>query len=134
MTAAEPRAAAEPQPADGVAHLERAESAESEASAEGGVTVDLFYAGIVNRAELVRAMAVKGVDQEIGLLRVTFRDHVRESPGDLELMIKSIGLIVRATQARYRMSAQSSADLVGAITRELGGIADQIMPKEDDYV
>jgi len=122
---------AEPQPAGGAAHLERAKSAQN---AEGGETGELFYADIVDRAALVRAMAVKGVDQEIGLLRLKFRDHVRESPGDLELMLKSIGLIVRATQARYGMSAQSSADLVGAISNELRGIADQIMPREEDDV
>lgn len=116
--------AAEPQKAEDAADPENAEGA-----------VESFYASIIDRAELGKAMAVRGVDQEIGLLRAQLLDHGKKLPADFALMLKSIELIVRATQARYRMSAQSREDLAGAITGSLRELTKQLTgPKETDDV
>ncbi|MDP9236621.1 MAG: hypothetical protein M3P30_04340 [Chloroflexota bacterium] len=83
-----------------------------------------FYRSVVDdAADLIEADEIQGVDRELSLLRVKFREEMDASraamldnPEQYALMLKSIEMIVRTVSARYRMSAKKSADLAQGIT------------------
>ncbi len=107
-------------------------SSDPSARAEGdrGPTVAGFYGDIVDRAELLAARAVEGVDEELAVLRVILRDQLRAHPEDYKVAMKSIELIVRTVVTRYRMSSTQSADLAEAIAAAVKHFNEQMMPSE----
>lgn len=83
-----------------------------------------FYRSVVDDAdELIEADEIQGVDRELSLLRVKFREEMEasraemlENPEQYALMLKSIETIVRTVSMRYRMSEKKSQDLAQGIT------------------
>ena len=72
-----------------------------------------FYEESLSRAERVRlskARRVDGLDEEIALLRVLLSRLAEEHPEKLELLLKGIGLVVRAVAIKYKLSPQSERD------------------------
>ena len=62
-----------------------------------------FYEDALSQAERVRlsrAKQIQGLDEEIALLRVRLSRLAEEQPENLELLIKGIGMLVRAVSAR----------------------------------
>jgi hypothetical protein len=85
-----------------------------------------FYAGALDagdRADLADAAAVRGLDQEIAVLRLRVRRMLGERPDDLALLVRSIELLVRAVGTAARLASADSSELLERITAELGGIA-----------
>ncbi len=71
------------------------------------VTARNFYHGAVDQAErldLERAQEIEGLDDEIALMRVRLKRAVEERPKDVQLLMKGLGILVRAVGARYRLS------------------------------
>ncbi len=85
-----------------------------------------FYRSALSDAErlaLAEAAEMRGLDEEIALLRVKLRTALEEQPEDVKLMFKGLELLVKALSARYRLTQQAEAELserVGAVLRDLG--------------
>lgn len=86
-----------------------------------------FYASALSEAERVRlsrAQQMEGLDEEIALLRVRLGSLVAEQPENTELLLKGIGMLVRAVSAKYRLSPQAKdnlADAISNVLKEIGG-------------
>ncbi|HEY7269687.1 MAG TPA: hypothetical protein VH951_07660 [Dehalococcoidia bacterium] len=53
------------------------------------------------RADLPRAHAVEGIDEEIAALRLRLKTALLDRPSNFDLMLKGVGLLVRAVVAKY---------------------------------
>ena len=87
-----------------------------------------FYEEALSEAErpkLKKASRVKGVDQEIALLRLRLMELAREQPEKLELLMKGIGLLLRAVALKYKLSPEAEENLsssIAGVLREVGGL------------
>lgn len=84
-----------------------------------------FYQEALSQAErlrLPRARQVKGLDEEIALLRLRLLSHAKEHPEEFELMLKGVALLVRAVATRYRLSPAAQQDLEQSMAGVLNGI------------
>jgi hypothetical protein len=85
-----------------------------------------FYRSALSEAErlaLAEAAEMRGLDDEIAVLRVKLRTALEESPQDVKLMFKGLELLVKALAARYRLSQRAEDELserVEAVLRDLG--------------
>jgi len=76
------------------------------------------------RLLLPEAREVEGLDEEISLLRVKLRSLLAAHPENTELMLKALGMLLRAVSTRYRLSREARENLAGAINevlKEIGG-------------
>ena len=86
-----------------------------------------FYADALSESEsrrLSEARSIEGLDEEIALLRVRLSTIIKDQPENTELMLKSVGMLVKAIATRYRLSKKAQDNLADAITsvlREVGG-------------
>ena len=86
-----------------------------------------FYTQAVSEAErllLDEAMEIEGLDEEIALLRVKLLSALSEHPENTDLLIKGVGMLVRAVGTKYRLSKKARENLTDAITdvlKEIGG-------------
>ncbi len=97
------------------------------------VTARNFYHGAVEEAErldLERAQEIEGLDDEIALMRVRLKRAVEERPEDVKLLVKGLGILVRAVGARYRLSPKSRTDLAENLAATLNSLGDQLLPPE----
>ena len=85
----------------------------------------LFYGHIFSEAELRRAMEIKGLDEEVAILRLKLHKHLDKHPEDHALMLRSIDAIVRAVSARYRMSSERTDKLAKNLTEVLDALLGQ---------
>ena len=87
---------------------------------------DGFYRSALSEAErlaLAEAADMRGLDDEIAVLRVKLRTALEENPQDVKLMFKGLELLVKALAARYRLSQRAEDELserVEAVLRDLG--------------
>lgn len=95
-----------------------------------------FYAASISTSEEImeRAAQVDGIDQEITVLRVAVKHLIDERPQAIELMLKSVRLLVHAVAARYRMSPQGAGDLSASLEAATKSIRDQFLPPEIEDV
>ena len=106
----------------------------SKASEEPRESTD-FYEYALSQAERVRlsrARQIQGLDEEIALLRVRLGRLAREQPENLELLIKGIGLLVRAVSARYKLSHKAEEDLYQSLLGVLRGVGNVLLPEGFD--
>ncbi|MBU2008793.1 MAG: hypothetical protein KJ624_02920 [Chloroflexi bacterium] len=92
-----------------------------------------FYTRALGEAEktlLPEARELEGLDEEIALLRVKLIQALREKPQDLELLLKGVGMLVRAVSTRYRLSKKGEEDLYQSVLGVLRGIGDALSPEE----
>ena len=71
-------------------------------------TINDFYESALDDAErelLPDARKIQGIDEEIAVLRVKLHSAVKARPENLPLMLRGIGLLVKAVSARYRRRA-----------------------------
>lgn len=99
-------------------------------------TKENFYAASISTSEEImnRAAQVDGIDQEITVLRAALKHLIDERPQAIELMLKSVRLLVQAVSARYRMSPQSAGDLSATLEAATKAIRDQFLPPEIEDV
>ena len=91
-----------------------------------------FYASVLEEAERAAfeaAHEIEGLDEEIALLRVKLQTALAELPEDHELLLKGIGLMVRAVSARYRISGKAEEDLYQSVVGVLEGLGDVLLPE-----
>ena len=96
-----------------------------------------FYTRALGEAEknlLPQARELEGLDEEIALLRVKLIQALREKPQDLELLLKGVGMLVRAVSTRYRLSKNAEEDLYQSVLGVLRGIGDALSPEEGNGV
>ena len=92
-----------------------------------------FYHQALDRAErldLERAREIEGLDDEIALMRVRLKRAMEEHPGDVQLLMKGLEILVRAVGARYRLSPKSRKDLAENLAATLNSLGDQLLPPE----
>jgi len=65
---------------------------------------------------------VRGIDQEIAVLRLRLRRLLSEHPEDFALAVRSIELLVRAVGAAGKLTTDDSNEVLDRIYAELGGI------------
>ncbi len=76
-------------------------------------TQDPFYAPKMTRADkkrLADAQALRGLDDEIALLRLKLGNLVENDPDNIPLIFKGADLIVRAVAAKTRVAKDSPED------------------------
>ena len=91
-----------------------------------------FYESALDEAErdlLQDARKIDGLDEEIAVLRVKLRSAVKEHPENLPLMLRGIGLLVKAVSARYRLSKQAEDDLADSLAGVIRGVGGILMPE-----
>lgn len=96
-----------------------------------------FYARALGEAEktlLPEARELEGLDEEITLLRVKLIQALREKPQDMDLLLKGVGMLVRAVSTRYRLSRKAEEDLYQSVLGVLRGIGDALFPEQDHGV
>ena len=74
-----------------------------------------FYEEALTEAErlrLPRAQGVKGIDDEIALLRVRLLGYAERNPEKLDVLMQGVALLTRAVAVRYRLSPKSQQDLM----------------------
>jgi hypothetical protein len=106
----------------------------SKASEESRDSTD-FYEYALSQAERVRlsrARQIQGLDEEIALLRVRLGRLAKEQPENLELLLKGIGLLVRAVSARYKLSHKAEEDLYQSLLGVLRGVGNVLLPEGFD--
>ena len=81
------------------------------------------------REDLDEARTVEGLDEEIALLRLRLRQAIEDNPDDFLLMTKGIEMLVKAVNARYRLSKQDAATLSDHLAAALRGIGGQLFPE-----
>ena len=84
------------------------------------------------RVRLSRARQLQGLDEEIALLRVRLGSLAEEQPDNVELLIKGIGMLVRAVSAKYRLSPRSEKDLYQSLLGVLEGVGSVLLPEASD--
>ena len=102
-----------------------------ESRVEAGET-DSFYEKALTRAErlrLSRAKQVRGLDEEIALLRVRLSQLAEVHPEKLELLLKGVRLLIQAVSAKYRLSQEAKDDLSENIAGVLRGVGAALWPE-----
>ncbi len=101
-------------------------------ASDKATTIRGFYESALDEAEralLQDARKIGGLDEEIAVLRVKLRSAVKEHPDNLPLMLRGIGLLVKAVSARYRLSKQAEDDLAGSLAGVIKGAGGILMPE-----
>jgi hypothetical protein len=96
-----------------------------------------FYSAALSRAErlrLSRARKVKGLDEEIALLRLKLLGLLEEHPEKVELLFKGLNLLLRAVATRYKLSPKAQEDLYQNIVGVLKGLGEALWPEGTDGV
>ena len=97
------------------------------------VTARNFYRQALDQAErldLEQAQEIEGLDDEIALMRVRLKRAVEQHPEDVQLLVKGLGILVRAVGARYRLSPKSRKDLAENLAAALNSLGDQLLPAD----
>ena len=87
--------------------------------------VEGFYEAALTEAERMRlpsARDVEGFDEELALLRTRLFTAAQVWPERVDLLMKSVGALVRVAAVRYRMSAQSQDDLAESLAGVINSI------------
>ncbi|MEK7282123.1 MAG: hypothetical protein AAB037_07235, partial [Chloroflexota bacterium] len=71
----------------------------------------------------------EGLDEEIALLRVKLSQLLIEHPEDTDLLLKGVGMLVRAVAARHRLSKKAEDDLYQNVLGVVRGIGGAMFPE-----
>src|SRR3972149_5626254 len=96
-----------------------------------------FYDSALTEAErhqLAQAQEVEGLDEEIALLRLRLSQLAAEKPENLELLVKGMGMLVKAVATKFRLSKKAEADLYQSVLGVLRGIGATLWPEGFDGV
>ena len=96
-------------------------------------SADDFYASALGRAErieLKEAAKVKGLDQEIALLRTKLRRAIKKEPKNLEIMLQGFEQLVKIVSARYRLPKRAEEELDQSVKRLLEEFGGEMMPEQ----
>jgi len=85
-----------------------------------------FYSRVldeVEKADFEEASQLEGIDQEIALLRVKFRDLVENQPDRIDLHFQAANTIARLVRTRYQITKEQKKSLKEAIAKVLTEVA-----------
>ena len=85
-----------------------------------------FYSRALNEAEkleLEEASSVEGIDEEIALLRLKFRELLQEQPDRIDLHFEAANIIARLVKTRYQITREQKKSLKEAIQKVLTEVA-----------
>ncbi len=88
-----------------------------------------LYREAMNKSELIdleRAYAAEGLEDEIALLRVRLKAAAREHPEKLELLLRGVGMLVRAVTAQYRLSPKARKDMAENVEAVLKSLDEEL--------
>ena len=89
-----------------------------------------LYGSALTNSELIdleRAYEMEGLEDEIALLRVRLKTALDEHPENLELLIRGVGMLVRAVTAQYRLSPKARKDLAENVEAVLKSLDAQLV-------
>jgi hypothetical protein len=93
----------------------------------------VLYGDVVeeaDRATFAAAPAAPGLAEEVALVRMLLRQHLREHPGELEMTIKGLHLLVRMVTAQHKLSGADAAELSDRLSELADEMAIAILGKE----
>jgi hypothetical protein len=85
-----------------------------------------FYGWALNEAqklELEEASHIEGIDEEIALLRLKFRELLEEQPERIDLHFEAANIIARLVKTRYQITREQKKSLKEAIQKVLTEVA-----------
>ncbi len=85
-----------------------------------------FYSKVLDEAEQLNfelATGIKGIDDEIALLRVKIRSLLERDPENLRLIMQATNTLARLVRTRYNISKEDRKGLKEAIGNVLKDIA-----------
>ena len=85
-----------------------------------------FYSHALSEAEQVKleqARGIEGIDEEIAILRVKFREVIEKEPDRLDLHMEAANTIARLVRTRYNISKEQKKSLKEAIAKVLTEVA-----------
>ena len=85
-----------------------------------------FYSQALSQAEQVKleqARGIEGIDEEIAILRVKFREVIEKEPDRLDLHMEAANTIARLVRTRYNISKEQKRSLKEAIAKVLTEVA-----------
>jgi hypothetical protein len=85
-----------------------------------------FYSHALTEAEkllMEEALEVKGLDQEIALLRIKLAELVETNSGRIDLQLSAANAIARLVKTRYQISKEQKNSLKEAVSRVLAEVA-----------
>jgi hypothetical protein len=85
-----------------------------------------FYGRALNEAqkfELEEASHIEGIDEEIALLRLKFRELLEEQPERIDLHFEAANIIARLVKTRYQITREQKKSLKEAIQKVLTEVA-----------
>ena len=88
-----------------------------------------FYEEALTEGEqalMSEALEMEGLDGEIALLRVKLQQALVERPENMEVLMKGVGLLVRAVATQYRLSPKAKEQLTDSIVGILEGIGESL--------
>lgn len=94
-----------------------------------------FYAEALaadERADLVAAAEVRGLEQEIALLRLWLRRILVDRPDDFGTAVKAVTLLVRAVSAAGRLTDAEAGDLAERVSAELNDVLAALAGETDE--
>jgi hypothetical protein len=88
-----------------------------------------FYERALSAAEregFEEARALRGIDDEIALLRLRLRDALIDQPDDFDLLLGGVRLLIQALLAQRRLSGQQADELAETLVTIVEGFADSV--------
>ena len=85
-----------------------------------------FYSHALSEAEQVKleqARGIEGIDEEIAILRLKFREVIEKEPDRLDLHMEAANTIARLVRTRYNISKEQKKSLKEAIAKVLIEVA-----------
>jgi hypothetical protein len=85
-----------------------------------------FYSRALDEAEkleLEEASHIEGIDEEIALLRLKFRELLEEQPERIDLHFEAANIIARLVKTRYQITREQKKSLKEAIQKVLTEVA-----------
>ncbi len=86
-----------------------------------------FYERALSAAEreaLDEARALRGIDEEVALLRLRLRDALEGQPEDWDVLLGGVRLLIQALLAQRRLSGQQAEDLSESLVVLLEGFGE----------
>ncbi len=91
--------------------------------------VPRFYSTVIDPEQLISAMEIEGIDEDLAVLRVQLRALIKDQHDDLPLLLKGMELIARTVAVRYRMSPKSKDDFAQSLSDTLMHFTGQFFPE-----
>jgi hypothetical protein len=76
------------------------------------------------------AAEIEGLEHEIAVLRVKFKELLANDPVDHALVMRMAEILVRAVTAQYRLSPRAGKNMAAHLTALLNDVGDQLLSPE----